>query len=126
MLNTNVGQEHNDVFKHAKALLMFTHLAEVCVHHSAIDIHPLRHNDLLSHVLPKQAFGLVTIEALAKGTPVFGSTKGANPDLITSEVGFMSDDIEVNLCVDQSHAADLVCAHHTRWAGGQQALARQV
>lgn len=62
------GHDHAEAFKHAKALLMFTHLDE--------------------------AFGMVTIEAFSKGTPVFGSTRGANVELITPEFGFLSDDIE--------------------------------
>jgi glycosyltransferase involved in cell wall biosynthesis len=63
------GTKHKEAFMNAKGLLMFTQLDE--------------------------SFGRVTVEALAKGTPVFGSTKGANPELVkVPEMGFLSNDVE--------------------------------
>jgi hypothetical protein len=38
---------------------------------------------------------MVTVEAFSKGTPVFGSSMGANRELILPELGFVSDNVEV-------------------------------
>ena len=42
----------------------------------------------------QEPFGLVTIEALASGTPVITINKGAMPELITSDVGFRCNTFE--------------------------------
>jgi glycosyltransferase involved in cell wall biosynthesis len=41
-----------------------------------------------------EPFGLVIAEALFSGTPVIASSKGACPELVTSDVGFTCDTIE--------------------------------
>ena len=43
---------------------------------------------LIFPTLIEEPFGLVTIEALASGTPVISSENGAMPEIITSDVGF--------------------------------------
>lgn len=42
----------------------------------------------------QEPFGLVTIEALAAGTPVITTNKGAMPELVTSDVGFRCNTFE--------------------------------
>jgi len=42
----------------------------------------------------QEPFGLVTIEALASGTPVITTNKGAMPELVTSDVGFRCNTFE--------------------------------
>ena len=41
-----------------------------------------------------EPFGLVTAEALISGTPVICSNKGACPELVTEEVGFVCGDLD--------------------------------
>jgi glycosyltransferase involved in cell wall biosynthesis len=41
-----------------------------------------------------ETFGMVVAEALMSGTPVIGSRRGALPELVTPEVGFVCDTIE--------------------------------
>lgn len=42
----------------------------------------------------EEPFGLVTIEALASGTPVITTNKGAMPELVTPDVGFRCNTFE--------------------------------
>ena len=42
----------------------------------------------------EEPFGLVTIEALASGTPVITTNKGAMPEVVTPDVGFRCDTFE--------------------------------
>jgi glycosyltransferase involved in cell wall biosynthesis len=42
----------------------------------------------------EEPFGLVTIEALASGTPVITTNKGAMPEVITPDVGFRCNSFE--------------------------------
>jgi len=42
----------------------------------------------------EEPFGLVTIEALASGTPVITTNMGAMPEVVTSDVGFRCDTFE--------------------------------
>ena len=57
------------------------------------------------------AFGLVTIEALFSGTPVLGTRRGALPELITPEVGALSDKMdEIIALAETIHTRDpLAC-----------------
>jgi hypothetical protein len=41
-----------------------------------------------------EPFGLTLIESLASGTPVLGTHRGALPEIITPEVGFMGDTVD--------------------------------
>lgn len=41
-----------------------------------------------------EPFGLTTIEALASGTPVLGTRRGALPEIVTPEVGGLGDTLE--------------------------------
>ncbi len=41
-----------------------------------------------------EPFGLTLIEALASGTPVLGTHRGALPEIITPDVGFMGDTVD--------------------------------
>lgn len=43
-------------------------------------------------VLWDEPFGLVVIEALLSGTPVIGSKRGSLPELVTTDVGFLSNE----------------------------------
>ncbi|HAS47536.1 MAG TPA: glycosyl transferase [Microscillaceae bacterium] len=53
----------------------------------------LRHNKaLLFPVLWDEPFGLAMTESLYFGAPVFGTRYGSLPEIITSEVGFLSND----------------------------------
>ena len=49
---------------------------------------------LLNPIRWEEPFGLVVVEALASGTPVLASRRGAMPELITPEVGILCDDDE--------------------------------
>ncbi len=49
---------------------------------------------LLFPVIWNEPFGLAIIESLYLGTPVFGTTHGSLPELITEEVGFLSNHLE--------------------------------
>jgi len=42
----------------------------------------------------QEPFGLATIEALASGTPVITTNKGAMPEVVTADVGFRCDTFE--------------------------------
>jgi len=42
----------------------------------------------------QEPFGLVTLEALASGTPVISTNKGAMPEVVTPDVGFRCDTFE--------------------------------
>ncbi len=46
---------------------------------------------LLFPVIWNEPFGLVTVEALACGTPVIATPRGALPEILTSEVGVLAD-----------------------------------
>ncbi|MEY2398029.1 MAG: phosphatidyl-myo-inositol alpha-mannosyltransferase [Actinomycetota bacterium] len=48
-----------------------------------------------------EAFGLVLIESLASGTPVIGTRSGALPEIVTNDVGALSDPDDVNECARQ-------------------------
>jgi glycosyltransferase involved in cell wall biosynthesis len=49
---------------------------------------------LWSPVQWDEPFGLTTIEALASGTPVLGTRRGALPEIVTGEVGALGDTLE--------------------------------
>lgn len=49
---------------------------------------------LLNPIRWEEPFGLVVVEALASGTPVLASRRGAMPELVTPDVGFLCDDDE--------------------------------
>jgi glycosyltransferase involved in cell wall biosynthesis len=49
---------------------------------------------LLFPVQADETFGLVIAEALISGTPVIGSRRGALPELITPDVGFLCDTLD--------------------------------
>ena len=49
---------------------------------------------LWSPVQWDEPFGLTTIEALASGTPVLGTRRGALPEIITPDVGALGDTLE--------------------------------
>jgi len=42
----------------------------------------------------EEPFGIVTVEAMASGTPVITTNKGAMPEVVTSDVGFRCDTFE--------------------------------
>jgi glycosyltransferase involved in cell wall biosynthesis len=48
-----------------------------------------------------EAFGIVVIESLASGTPVVGTHSGALPEIITNEVGALSEPDDANECARQ-------------------------
>ena len=50
-------------------------------------LHILGSADVVLNLGPVETFGLVTLEALAAGTPVVVANTGASPELITSECG---------------------------------------
>ncbi len=41
-----------------------------------------------------EPFGLTLIEAMASGTPVLGTRRGALPEIVTPDVGFLGDSVE--------------------------------
>jgi glycosyltransferase involved in cell wall biosynthesis len=45
-----------------------------------------------------ETFGLVTAEAMMSGTPVIASNRGACPELITDDTGFVCSEMEDYLC----------------------------
>jgi glycosyltransferase involved in cell wall biosynthesis len=49
---------------------------------------------LWSPVQWDEPFGLTTIEALASGTPVLGTRRGALPEIVTPEVGALGDTLD--------------------------------
>jgi hypothetical protein len=49
---------------------------------------------LWSPVQWDEPFGLTTIEALASGTPVLGTRRGALPEIVTPEVGVLGETLE--------------------------------
>ena len=49
---------------------------------------------LWSPVQWDEPFGLTTIEALASGTPVLGTRRGALPEIVTPDVGALGDTLE--------------------------------
>jgi glycosyltransferase involved in cell wall biosynthesis len=52
-----------------------------------------------------EPFGLTTIEALFSGTPVLGTKRGALPEVLTNEVGALSDTLEEMIEASRTIAA---------------------
>ncbi len=48
-----------------------------------------------------EAFGMVLIESLAAGTPVVGTRSGALPEIVTNDVGALSEPDDANECARQ-------------------------
>jgi len=61
-----------------------------------------------------EPFGLVTIEAFFSGTPVLGTRRGALPELITPEVGALSNTMEEMIAAAETiHTRDpMACRAH--------------
>ncbi len=65
-----------------------------------------------------EPFGLTTIEALFSGTPVLGTKRGALPEVLTNEVGALSDTLEEMIEASRTIAArkpDACRAHAERY-----------
>ncbi len=108
--------------KNAKAHLVFCGAATEEVQQRLRSLLPAKHRDKLTFLgdlgpdeLRKEyarasvtaltslneAFGLVLIESLASGTPVVGTRSGALPEIITNDVGALSDPDNANECARQ-------------------------
>ena len=62
-----------------------------------------------------EGFGRVIVEALSKGTPVVGSKRGSLPELITPEVGVLSDDLkEINTALQKEFDPNVVFEYAKR------------
>jgi hypothetical protein len=60
-----------------------------------------------------EPFGLTTIEALFSGTPVLGTRRGALPEIITGEVGALSDTLDEMIDAAQTIERDpAACRAH--------------
>lgn len=65
---------------------------------------------LLFPVLWDEPFGLAMIESLYAGCPVFGTKKGSLPEIVTDNVGFLSDDpSEIIESIQSSHFTPIEC-----------------
>jgi glycosyltransferase involved in cell wall biosynthesis len=71
-------------------------------HHVKVDLLG-RARALVCPINWPEPFGLVFVEALACGTPVITRPFGAAPEIVTSDVGFLCDDVK-----DMVEAVDLV------------------
>jgi len=82
-----------------------------------------------------EPFGLTLIEALASGTPVLGTRRGALPEIVTPAVGALGDTLDELVAlrpqinaIDPARCRDLVERHftHRTMAEGYLALYRRV
>ena len=66
----------------------------------------------------EEPFGLTLIEPLFSGTPVLGTRRGSLPEIITPDVGALSDTLEEMIAASrsiQSRSADACRTHAERW-----------
>lgn len=66
---------------------------------------------LLFQVKWDEPFGLALIESLYAGCPVFGSKKGSLPELISKDIGFLSDDIDKIIEAVKTRKFDPIICH---------------
>jgi len=81
---------------------------------------------LIFPVLWHEPFGLAIIESLYFGAPVFGTPYGALPELVTPEVGYLSDDKSVLVeAIESNHFDRKLCHEYARDLFNSKRMAEQ-
>jgi len=81
---------------------------------------------LIFPVLWHEPFGLAIIESLYFGAPVFGSPYGSLPELVTPEVGYLSDDKSVLVeAIESNHFDHKLCHEYARDLFNSKRMAEQ-
>ena len=74
-----------------------------------------RSKGLLFPVLWHEPFGIAIVESLYFGCPVFGTTFGSLPELITREVGFLSNsEAELITAISEMEFDTQTCQNYAR------------
>ena len=81
---------------------------------------------LIFPVLWHEPFGLAIIESLYFGAPVFGAPYGSLPELVTPEVGYLSDDKSVLVeAIESNHFDHKLCHEYARDLFNSKRMAEQ-